>query len=161
MSHKKDEHIENNKAPLISKSSRFKCEKCDFSTKAPSLLRLHRKRNCFKYACSFCVFKTSVRSEMFTHKLKVHSKIIKEKFSFQCDECDGRFSHNYLLTRHQQKQHNGEVFRCNQCDFHCLVEYELKAHIKKVHNIGHRFENERDLQVYPYNICVFCRKDSI
>ena len=117
MSHKKDEHIENNKAPLISKSSRFKCEKCecDYSTKVQKLLSLHHKGSCFKYACSFCVFKTSVRSEMFTHKLKVHSKIIKEKFSFQCDECDGRFSHNYLLTRHQQKQHNGEVFRCNQC----------------------------------------------
>ena len=98
---------------------------------------------------------------MFTHKQKVHSKIIKEKLSFLCDECEERFSHNYLLTRHQQKQHNGEVFRCNQCDFHCLVDYELKAHIKKVHNLGHRFENERDLQVYPYNICVFCRKDSI
>ena len=87
---------------------------------------------------------------MFTHKQKVHSK---EQLSFQCDECDRRFSHNYLLTRHQQKQHNGEVFRCNQCDFHCLVEYELKAHTKKLHNLGHRFENERDLQVYPCNIC--------
>ena len=41
-----------------------------------------------------------------------------------------------------------------QCDFHCLVEYKLKAQIKRVHNIGHRFENERDLQVYPCNICV-------
>ena len=87
---------------------------------------------------------------MFMHKQKVHSKMIEERLSFQCDECDERFSHNYLLTRHQQKYHNGEVFRCNQCDIHFLVEYELKVHIKKVHNIG---ESERDFQVYPCNIC--------
>ena len=45
MSHKKDEHIENNKAPLISKSSRFKCEKCecDYSTKVQKLLRFTKK----------------------------------------------------------------------------------------------------------------------
>ena len=151
VSHKKDEHIE--ESIVSSKSSRFKCEKCDFSTKAQSLLSLHSKRNCFKYACSFCVFKTSVRSTMSMHKQKVHSKIIEEQLSFQCDECDERFSHNYLLTRHQQKHHNGEVFRCNQCDFYSLVEVELKGHLKKVHNFGHRFEDERDTQVYPCNIC--------
>ena len=153
--HKTNEHIKNDIAPTISTSIKkdsikMKCEKCDYSTTAQSNLSLHQKENCFKYTCSFCEFRTSVGIRLFKHKQRVHPKMFEKELPFQCDECDKRFSHNYLLTRHQQKEHNGEIFRCNQCDFRSVVEYDLKVHLKKLHTFG---LSEKDSQVYPCNLC--------
>ena len=151
--HNKNIHTEKESMPSVSikNASILMCSQCNYLAKSQKLLSIHQKENCFRYTCSFCEFKSSRKRKLFDHTQKVHFKLIETQFSFQCDECDKRFSHNYLLTRHQQKQHNGEVFRCNQCDYLSVVEYNLKVHLKQVHTIG---ISEKDTQVYPCNLCL-------
>ena len=155
--HTKDMHAKEETVPSSSKYIKmapgFRCNKCDYTAKSRKLLSIHQKGNCFKYKCSFCEFKTSGKSKYLDHKQKVHFKLIETQFSFQCDECNKTFERNEYLTRHQQKEHNGEVFRCNQCDYLSVVQINLKVHIKHAHNTG-LSERARDTQVYPCNLCL-------
>ena len=145
---KKKKRIQKNKEKYHYPRETFKCKNCDYVTNMNINLQHHLANYCFKFKCLHCPFQTSLQNKITKHRNDVHYDILP----FRCDECRFGTDHNYLLERHQQRFHNGELYSCNECEFSSLVQNELTRHQKKVHST---MKPSSDTQKYPCHKCEY------
>ena len=53
--------------------------------------------------------------------------------TFQCEECDFRFTEKGSLTKHQQSVHIGKKYPCKECDYQAKwkSEHQQSVHMGK------------------------------
>ena len=86
-----------------------------------------------KYECDKCIYSTTHRGNLQTHKQSVH-----EGVKYECNKCNYKATQRSSLQRHQQPVHEGVKYNCNECDYmthqrsvHEGVKYECKNVIIK------------------------------
>ena len=86
----------------------FKCDRCDYKSKAHWQLKehvnaLHTKEEIFQ--CSYCDFNTYRRKNLYNHVKIVHEKYKPNK----CDKCFAAFHYKRDLDNHLARQHPGSM----------------------------------------------------
>ena len=128
------------------------CEKCDYETGDRLKLQKHL---CYRFRCELCDFRTSLLSKSSKHYQELHPN----DFKYKCDECKFVSLHKYLLKRHKQRVHSGEIFKCELCDYQNKDGYELTRHNRQRHNINptpkdrHYTFTSKDKTKFPCYIC--------
>lgn len=99
--------------------------------------------------CTFCDFKCSKKSTLYSHK-RQHKANINEVFS--CNECTFKTSKKSSLYSHIKRKHKlpksctadgqPELYQCNQCDYKNKNKYELKVHVARKHSDDYKFSCE-------------------
>ena len=113
--------------------NRYKCELCDYTCSANSLLDRHIKATHLKikdFKCEQCDYAFSAKSDLKQHIKMVHDKIK----DFKCELCDYTCSANGNLKIHTKQVHlKIRDFKCELCDYAFSAKSDLKQHIKMVH----------------------------
>ena len=99
INHKKQ--IQNRKH-YLNTEKKFNCDKCSFSGKFISNLKVHIEsvHDSITHPCDNCGQRFSQRSALFSHKRRVH-----EGVRFPCEFCDYSASENYKLKVHKANKH--------------------------------------------------------
>eukprot|EP01084_Bolivina_argentea_P310494 537316_1 len=91
---------------------KFKCSKCNFSTKWKSSLKTHilthSKRKSFK--CNRCNGAFKTQSGLCQHK-RIHSR----KRPYKCGQCKKGFKHKNVLIAHIQSHSGNKPYKCKKC----------------------------------------------
>ena len=125
------------------------------------------------------------KEEPTKEKVAKKAKVETTTKSFDCDQCDEKFSHARDLETHVQANHTKAIsFTCDQCDEQFQSNEDLKEHTKSSHNIlepyecpqcGVKFDNRKKLKSHIKKTfhskktefyckpCeqYFCRKDAL
>ena len=97
--------------------------------------------------CGMCY-----RSEQ---QLKKHFKWKhqKQNYEFECQVCQKKFQHNFLLKRHYKK-HEEPILKCSKCSKYFKHQQSLNFHMKTAH------EDEEETAIKsPILICPTCGKE--
>ena len=153
----------------------LKCNQCDFTPDTERDLRIRKKNDHeLLLSCNQCMTKTRTQYQLKTHKqeshymnikcekcdfkakntanLKIH--ILKKNFkmeNFQCNECDKKFTTQWLLTLHKKK--HIPAFKCEHCKFKGITLKTLQVHKLQTH-IPNSFSHiglKRDHTMIPKN----------
>ena len=78
--------------------------------------------------------KTKTFTNSMSMKLTDSTKIQKtSEGSFNCDQCESKFTQKKNLITHIQSIHEGVKYACNQCDYQATTQGNLTIHIKSIH----------------------------
>ena len=119
----------------IHQGNKAKCQHCggEFS---PMQLNRHiqRKHSVANLECEFCDYKTSVKSDLISHKGRNH-----DQTRHMCSECGQDYSSEEGLKTHVKHKHNGITKQCDQCDYKTTGSLsQLERHITIMHT-GSKF----------------------
>ena len=115
-------------------TSKYECDKCDFTTHRESCLKKHDKihRNISKkYQCSKCDFKTCRREYLNKHEQAIHEK--KPLGEIQCSQCEFKTLTQQSFESHMLVHENVDdnpKMKCTKCDFSTQSMHLLKQHGK-------------------------------
>ena len=119
----------------IHRGNKAKCQHCgrEFS---PMQLNRHiqRKHSAANIECELCDYKTSVKSDLISHKGRNH-----DKTRHMCHKCGQDYSSEEGLKTHVRNKHNGVTKQCDQCDYKTTGSLsQLERHITIMHT-GSKF----------------------
>ena len=124
------------------KESRFRCDRCEFSSHDKLCLTRHVKSihdNGSRFHCSFpgCNYSGPHPSYVQKHQ-RSHNPDPSVRYPFQCSftDCDFRSSRKKDLKKHINARHNPnrtKEFTCPLCSKGFYSSYCVKAHIQLVH----------------------------
>ena len=143
-----------------SKSGKFKCNECEYSSHRKQLLKFHYEAvhlGIRKFFCRHCDYKCYMKSSMKHHMKSKHDddgRILKlgcEKCTsmeehicaephiglgkYKCNECDKGFRNMGLLQYHTESSHLGiKRFFCRNCSYACYGHSTMRYHMKFKHN---------------------------
>ena len=87
------------------------------------------ERGYMKYSCNQCVFRTTLKRNLKSHKETEHEKVIEK---VQCEECGYIGNKNALKTH--KLIHEGVKLQCDKCDYTTVKKFHLKQHVINMHD---------------------------
>ena len=115
--------------------------KCDIETThlCSHIQTVHNREKIRKYQCNLCEYTNINKTQMDTHKNKVHLGI-----RIKCEFFDNLYGSKYNMHRHVDEKHKSipkkiKVFKCSECPKVFTTSGSLTVHYKPVHE-GVRYE---------------------
>ena len=113
-----------------------KCDDCEYVFKTKEGFLFHSRKNhkdLRYYSCDQCEYKALNRSHFRRHYATHNSLNIK------CDQCLYTASSYQNLEKHQEAQHQGQVYTCDKCDFEAAHSSSIYRH-KQIKHDGIRHQ---------------------
>ena len=131
------------------KPSYFVCKECDYKGTEIQMYNYHiRKKNCWRFKCLTCNFKTSLQKNFGDHKRKEgkahiyrkwnetmrkkiesRAKIEKPKAEYICPTCD--YKGHYLFKLEKHRTIGCYWYKCIKCDFKTSLRSMFVDHKEK------------------------------
>ncbi|XP_033755409.1 GDNF-inducible zinc finger protein 1-like [Pecten maximus] len=118
-------HFRRHRSSHLSAGSKYKCDKCDFSTPRLKVLTNHHRNHLHEdNKCSFCDFQADDKQILKEH-LEKHSG----QYPYFCQFCETKFKTKTQLNIHLPKHLDNKPFVCTECNAGFKWKHALKNHM--------------------------------
>ncbi|OWF37938.1 zinc finger protein-like [Mizuhopecten yessoensis] len=118
-------HFRRHRSSHMNASSKYKCDKCDFSSPRLKVLTNHHRNHLHEdNKCSFCDFQADDKQV-----LKVHLEKHSGQYPYFCQFCETKFKTKTQLNIHLPKHLDSKPFVCTECNAGFKWKHALKNHM--------------------------------
>ncbi|XP_060080372.1 zinc finger protein 415-like [Ylistrum balloti] len=118
-------HFRRHRSSHMNASSKYKCDKCDFTTPRLKVLTNHHRNHLHEAnKCSFCDFQADDKQILKEH-LEKHSG----QYPYFCQFCETKFKTKTQLNIHLPKHLDNKPFVCTECNAGFKWKHALKNHM--------------------------------
>jgi len=128
------------------------CPVCDYTTTSTSIVNRHYRRKHTEMNVTNCGFCGALTKDLNHHlQMAQCNKKKDEKITYQCDDCEKKFTMEASLAKHRRGIHLKIKDKiCPHCSYCTYSGSNLKLHVNRVH-LGNRPRKET---------CEYCNRNS-
>jgi len=119
--------LEKDKLAALTKSkgagALFSCKECPYKSTKATAIKYHCKKihqSPYLFTCNVCMFSTTENKMFPDHKCK--EEIL------ECQKCDFITRKALMMKKHNESQHESEMYACGQCNSKCKTYESYKKH---------------------------------